>query len=474
MKKKLLNQRNNRALFFSLCLILLCFQVGRAQGPWNFPTDVQSWVVQGSSTVGFDSGVFNTASGSLKCTTTAISAGAKSPAFSPVTAGQYTFSAYIKGTAGDKVRLDIFQGTSSVGAEYTLLTSNFELVTRTVTVTTASMTLRIIDRTGSKTLYIDDVSFSYIPPAGSVLTTTVTGSGTVTKSPDQLSYPTATAVTVTPNPTTHWVFNNWSGDLAGSTNPGIVNLDGTNNKTVTANFVIDPAFNYDFTFNTDGNLEGWTLDPLLVLTSHTGGLVTLTPSADQFARLNLLNFPISSSAYNKLTIKLQNNSATTDQLAIVAGAITANITTLSTSDTGIMTYVIDLTQNLGWTGDVSSLKLRFADADNPNAGKPSDTGSIIIDDIAFSFDASLGLESKIGAKNEISVYPIPARDVLNVSSTVKISSAEVYDVTGKMVLRDNQLLNNQINVSNLKSGIYILRLKDADNKFEDKKIVISN
>jgi hypothetical protein len=474
MKKLLLGRKYNPAQFLSLCMVLLCVQMGRAQGPWNFPTDVQSWVVQGSSTVGYDSGVYNTASGSLKCTTTAISAGAKSPTFYPATAGQYTFSAYIKGTAGDKVRLDIFQGTSSVGAEYTLLTSNFELVTRTVTVTTAAMTLRIIDRTGSKTFYIDDVTFTYIPPAGSVLTSTVAGSGTVTKSPDQPSYPTATSVTLTATPTTHWLFNNWAGDLTGSTNPGTVNLDGTNNKSVTANFVIDPAFNYDFKFNTDGNLEGWTLDPLLVLTSHTGGLVTLTPSADQFARFNLLNFPISSSAYNKLTIKLQNNSATTDQLAIVAGVTTANITTLSTSDAGIMTYVIDLTQNLGWTGDVTSLKLRFADADNPNAGKPSDTGSIIIDDITFSFDASLGLDSKIAETNEISVYPIPAREVINVSSAVKISSAEVYDVTGKMVLRDNQLLNNQINVSNLKSGIYILRLKNVDNKFEDKKVVISN
>ncbi len=47
-------------------------------------------------------------------------------------------------------------------------------------------------------------------------------------------------------------------------------------KTVTANFEIDPTFDYDFTFDTPGDLEGWTTDPQVSVASHTGGLVTFS------------------------------------------------------------------------------------------------------------------------------------------------------------------------------------------------------
>jgi hypothetical protein len=463
----------------TLILLMLSSTIGFAQGPWNFPTDVQSWVVQGSSTVSWDGTVFNTASGSLKTVTTAITAGAKSPTFTPTISGDYIFSAYIKGTAGDKVRLDIFQGSSSIGTDYTLLTSNFELVTRTVTVVEGTnMTLRILDRTGSKTIYIDDVTFTYQIPAGNTtLTTNVVGSGSVTKNPNQGSYLPTDVVSLTANPTSHWSFSNWSGDLSGTTSPA--NITMSTNKTVTANFIVDPSFKYDFLFNTDSNLEGWTLDPQFIVSSHTGSLVTLTPTANQFARLSLLGFPIptdpmATKKYNKVTVVLKNNSATTNELAVVVGTVVSGLTPITTSDTGYQTYIINLTENTAWTGDVTSFKLRFADTANTGSpGKPSDAGTIIIDDITFSYDSSLGLPSNVDAKNKISLYPMPTREVLNISSSVQISSAEFYDVTGKMVLKENQFLNNQINVSNLKSGIYIVRLKDVDNKIEDKKVIIS-
>jgi hypothetical protein len=464
----------------TLILLMLSSTIGFAQGPWNFPTDVQSWVVQGSSTVSWDGTVFNTASGSLKTVTTAVTAGAKSPTFTPTISGDYIFSAYIKGTAGDKVRLDIFQGSSSIGTDYTLLTSNFELVTRTVTIVAGTnMTLRILDRTGSKTIYIDDVTFTYQIPAGSILTTNVIGAGTVAKSPDAISYPIAnTDVALTPTPKSHWSFSNWSGDLTGSTNPGHIILDGTTNKTVTANFTIDPSFNYDFLFNTAGDFEGWSTDPLLAASLPAGGIVTLTPTADQFARFSLTGFPINPTTYNKVTIRLKNNSATTDQLSVVVAndvpaTSTTIVKTLSTSDSAFMTYEIPLNSILTWSGTIVDFRIRFADADNVNAGKPSDAGTIEIEDIIFTFDPSLGLDAISKNNNSISLYPNPAKDVLNISSASKVISVDVYDSTGRLVLKSDNKSNDQINVSDLQSGIYIVRLKDADNNFEDKKVIIS-
>ena len=62
--------------------------------------------------------------------------------------------------------------------------------------------------------------------------------------------------------------------------------------SVTATFLVDPAFDYAFTFDTDGDLEEWTTDSNLAVSSHTGGEVTLTPTTDQWARFNLYDFPI--------------------------------------------------------------------------------------------------------------------------------------------------------------------------------------
>ncbi|MHC4623445.1 MAG: InlB B-repeat-containing protein, partial [Planctomycetota bacterium] len=59
--------------------------------------------------------------------------------------------------------------------------------------------------------------------------------GTVTLSPPGGTYPEATVVTLTANPTVGYVFDHWSGDLTGSANPETIVMDS--NKAVTAHFL---------------------------------------------------------------------------------------------------------------------------------------------------------------------------------------------------------------------------------------------
>jgi len=62
------------------------------------------------------------------------------------------------------------------------------------------------------------------------------------------------------------------------------------------------------------------------------------------------------------------------------------------------------------------------------------------------------------ALSQVSVYPNPASDVLNIQTpaSVEVKSAAIYDVLGK---RSNvSLTNGQINVANLAKGVYILSL----------------
>jgi uncharacterized repeat protein (TIGR02543 family) len=68
-------------------------------------------------------------------------------------------------------------------------------------------------------------------------TSSVTGSGSVTKSPNQTSYGHGTSVQLTATPATGWHFTGWFGDLSATTNPATITIDG--NKTITATFAID-------------------------------------------------------------------------------------------------------------------------------------------------------------------------------------------------------------------------------------------
>jgi len=66
------------------------------------------------------------------------------------------------------------------------------------------------------------------------LTLGTVGSGSVSASPDQATYPHGTLVQLTATPAAGWNFDFWTGDASGNVNPLDVTMDG--NKNITANF----------------------------------------------------------------------------------------------------------------------------------------------------------------------------------------------------------------------------------------------
>jgi uncharacterized repeat protein (TIGR02543 family) len=89
---------------------------------------------------------------------------------------------------------------------------------------------------GSQSNFIYSIYANYTPgaPPQYTLTTNVVGQGSITLDPAGGTYDANTVVTLTANPDSGWQFDNWSGDLSGSTNPTTITM--TSNKTVTANF----------------------------------------------------------------------------------------------------------------------------------------------------------------------------------------------------------------------------------------------
>ncbi len=80
------------------------------------------------------------------------------------------------------------------------------------------------------------------------LSVSVSGSGSVAKSPDQAGYHHGDQVQLTASPSAGWTFTAWSGDLTGAENPATLTIDGT--KSVTATFGQN---GYTLTVNVDGS-----------------------------------------------------------------------------------------------------------------------------------------------------------------------------------------------------------------------------
>lgn len=76
------------------------------------------------------------------------------------------------------------------------------------------------------------------------------------------------------------------------------------------------------------------------------------------------------------------------------------------------------------------------------------------------------------ASNGFSIYPNPAKDVLNitVNSDISMKSTQVFDLVGRLVLESNST-NEAINVSSLMSGNYILLMKDNNGKSYSQKFI---
>jgi alpha-tubulin suppressor-like RCC1 family protein len=59
-------------------------------------------------------------------------------------------------------------------------------------------------------------------------------------------------------------------------------------------------------------------------------------------------------------------------------------------------------------------------------------------------------------ENKYAVYPNPVKDILNFDTEEAIIKIAVYDLSGRMIFSDT-VLNNTVDVSNLKTGSYVLK-----------------
>ncbi|WP_282134224.1 T9SS type A sorting domain-containing protein [Seonamhaeicola maritimus] len=70
------------------------------------------------------------------------------------------------------------------------------------------------------------------------------------------------------------------------------------------------------------------------------------------------------------------------------------------------------------------------------------------------------------------IYPNPVKNVLTIdSNNIEVSSVKIYNILGKQVFFQKGLTTNELNISHLNSGLYVLRLDTFEGAL-NKKIVV--
>ena len=87
---------------------------------------------------------------------------------------------------------------------------------------------------------------------------------------------------------------------------------------------------------------------------------------------------------------------------------------------------------------------------------------------ALFTSTTLATSENTGTTTDISIYPNPVKDVLNIKSNKEIQSVEIFNTVGQKVLQSK---GNQVNTSKLKAGVYMIQIKDAKNEISTKKFI---
>ena len=73
--------------------------------------------------------------------------------------------------------------------------------------------------------------------------------------------------------------------------------------------------------------------------------------------------------------------------------------------------------------------------------------------------------------DNVVIYPNPSNGIFNISyGNAKISSIEVFDLTGKIIVSKKEIQENSIDLSNTQTGIYFVKIA-TDNQTTVKRII---
>lgn len=89
--------------------------------------------------------------------------------------------------------------------------------------------------------------------------------------------------------------------------------------------------------------------------------------------------------------------------------------------------------------------------------------------VKYTLDlTTLGTGEIISNISDVTIYPNPTNGILNFNSKSEVQSIAIFDLSGRKISEFN---SNQINISSLPKGIYLIKISTEDGKTTTKKVV---
>ncbi len=232
-------------------------------------------------------------------------------------------------------------------------------------------------------------------------------------------------------------------------------------------FALEPSTTLKnaYHFNTNGDPEGFSALNGSI-SGPSGGILTFTPNPDKYAKLEQIMHHVDASSNKFVHITLKNNSPLNNQLRLVSDGLDGTKTMeISVNDNTEKTYTFDLTGEALWTGN----QLFTVGIGSLESGKALDDGTAEFNSIVF--DNSVGVTPSYAP--ELSVYPNPASEMVFIGTVDPVSSIMISDITGKLVLAEENLTTGQVDVSGLKPGVYMVKIETTRRGIATHRLIIS-
>lgn len=221
--------------------------------------------------------------------------------------------------------------------------------------------------------------------------------------------------------------------------------------TLTESYTIDTITAYGFC--SDGSDITTNMTGLDVyIYEDVSGLPSSDPTSSGTGVLELVNLSPTSSAVsivnNEITIDVE--AALGSELELTAGTYWVSVAPRVPSD------------DVRWNWYMSNTGGNAVLFDEGNFGGFSWMDFVSLgltfDSVAFTIVGTEALSVEEYSVNKVSISPNPTQDFININFQQPISefSTELYDVTGKLVLKSNNV--QRLDISNLVSGIYVLKI----------------
>ncbi|MCG2429537.1 T9SS type A sorting domain-containing protein [Aequorivita xiaoshiensis] len=233
----------------------------------------------------------------------------------------------------------------------------------------------------------------------------------------------------------------------------------------------------------------FNLDPLNPNTFVANDFTVEANTTFALQQISLSTNQVQVPDHGVFNIRANNNGIPGEVLEVIEADVTSAIAYAALYDEPVYHVVFDLTETVLFTEGVYWLEPKittpepstvwWAATENGTDGAitmlSEDGGATWMPLEAESIFFVAGECETLGVSDFTSVdfdfYPNPVNDVLTIQSQKTVDSIEVYNIMGQMILNSSTISNGKIDLSTLKSGIYLVKATFEGGLTETLKIV---